>query len=120
MKFYELAADTNLAQIGATMDGNFLQFCDATGGVIAELGLDTPALGTPASGSVTINPTTADTSSAAGTIGFAKIVDSSSNDLYYFTVSDTTGADITVPSLVIPAGIELDMNIGTLYYNLAP
>lgn len=117
MQFYTLAADINLGEIGANMDGRYLQFCDATGGVVASLQFDTPALGTPASGSVSVNPMVSDTSSAGGTIAYANITDGTGGDYYYLTVDTTGTPDILIPSLTVAPGIEVALDSGTFAYN---
>ena len=80
---------------------------------VATLAMSDPAFGAAASGSITANAISDDTSATGGTAALFKVTDSAGTEVYRGTVG-TSGADLNLSSLSIGAGDTV--SISSLVY----
>jgi hypothetical protein len=77
----------------------------ATGTLIANLAMSDPALGSPASGSVTANAISSATAGNSGAVGYVRLEDSDGNGVADLTVTESGGGgDIIINDVDVVAG----------------
>lgn len=114
-------AITNLVtgKIDAGGSNGKLVFLTAGNVVVATLTFALPSFGASSSGQATANPITSDTNAVGGTIAKAEMRDSNGNAIVDCSVTATGGGgDITLNSLVIGAGQQVDLS--SLTYTAPP
>jgi len=119
MEIYNFLADRHLDQLGEYHDDGFLNLYDSTGGLLAQLTFGNPSFAASSGGTMVANSIAQDSSSAGGTISYAEIEDSLTNQLLRLTVSSndsTSDTDIKVSSVVLADGESIKVNAGGFSY----
>jgi len=119
MEIYNYLADRHLDQLADYHDSGYLNLYDSTGGLLAQLTFGTPSFAAASGGVMVANAIAQDSSSAGGTISYAEIEDSLTNQLLRLSVStndSTADTDIKISSTTLAEGESVKVNAGGYSY----